>query len=66
MDIVVFDPKKKKKDFLDPAGKRKAGRVSLIKGKDGTIYAKLSTPGFLASNRRREGSFQFSVRHPFP
>jgi hypothetical protein len=43
IDIVVFDPKEKKKTSLIPPGERTAGRVSLVKGKDGTIYAKRST-----------------------
>jgi len=43
MDIVVFDPEKKTKTSLIPRGSRKAGRVSLVKGKDGKIYFKLST-----------------------
>ncbi|OGP88187.1 MAG: hypothetical protein A2156_03770 [Deltaproteobacteria bacterium RBG_16_48_10] len=41
MDIVVFDPKEKKKSSLIPLEERKAGRLSLIKGKDGKVYAKL-------------------------
>jgi hypothetical protein len=42
MDIVVFDPKSQTKTSLIPSEARKAGRVSLIKGKDGEIYARLS------------------------
>jgi hypothetical protein len=43
MDIIVFDPEKKTKTSLIPPESRKPGRMSLIKGKDGKIYAKLST-----------------------
>lgn len=43
MDIVVFDPEEQTKTSLIPFGERKPGHVSLIKGKDGKIYAKLST-----------------------
>ena len=43
MDIVVFDPEKKAKTSLIPSEHRKPGRVSLVKGKDGKIYAQLST-----------------------
>lgn len=42
-DIVAFDPKDKKKNSLIPAGERKAGRVNIVKGRDGKIYTKLST-----------------------
>jgi len=42
MDIVVFDPKQKTKISLIPSEDRKPGRVSLIKGKDGKIYAGIS------------------------
>jgi len=42
IDIVVFDPKTKSKISLIPPEGRKPGRVNLIKGKDGKIYAKLS------------------------
>jgi hypothetical protein len=44
MDIVVFDPKTKSKISLIPPEVRKPGRVSLIKGSDGKIYARISTP----------------------
>ena len=43
MDVVVFDPEKKTKASLIPRESRKPGRMSLIKGKDGKIYAKFST-----------------------
>ena len=43
MDIVVFDPKEKKRHSLIPLAERNAGRISLIKGRDGKIYVKLST-----------------------
>jgi hypothetical protein len=46
IDIVVFDPKEKKKKSLIPPGERTAGRVSLVKGKDGTIYAKRSAQDY--------------------
>jgi len=42
MDIVVFDPKQKTKVSLIPSEGRKPGRVSLVKGKDGKIYAGIS------------------------
>ena len=42
MDIVVFDPKKRVKASLIPPERRKPGRINLVKGKDGKIYAKLS------------------------
>ena len=41
IDIVVFDPKKRKKTSILPPEERKAGRISLIKGRDGKVYAKL-------------------------
>jgi hypothetical protein len=43
MDIVVFDPKQKKRHSLIAPAERKAGRISLVKGKDRKIYVKLST-----------------------
>ena len=43
MDIVVFDPEKKTKTPLLPEKRRESGRVTLVKGKDGRIYSKLST-----------------------
>ena len=43
MDIVVFDPEKKTKTSLVPEKSREPGRVTLVKGKDGRIYSKLST-----------------------
>lgn len=43
MDIVVFDPEKKTKTSLIPLEERRPGRVSLVKGNDGKIYARLST-----------------------
>jgi hypothetical protein len=42
MDIVIFDPKSQTKISLIPFESRKPGRVSLMKGKDGKIYARLS------------------------
>ena len=42
-DIVVFDPKERKKISLIPPEKRKPGRVNLVKGRDGKMYAKIST-----------------------
>jgi outer membrane protein assembly factor BamB len=42
VDIVVFDPKKKTKTSLIPLEDRKPGRISLVKGNDGKIYAGLS------------------------
>jgi streptogramin lyase len=43
MDIIVFDPQKKTKTSLILPENRKPGRVTLVKGKDGRIYSKLST-----------------------
>ena len=43
MDIVVFDPEKKTKTSLVAEKSREPGRVTLVKGKDGKIYSKLST-----------------------
>ena len=45
MDVVVFDPVKGTKTSLLPSEDRKPGRVSLVKGNDGRVYAKLSTKG---------------------
>lgn len=41
-DIVVFDPKNKTKTSLLSPGDRKPGRIRLIKGMDGKIYAKIT------------------------
>lgn len=43
MDIVVFDPVKRVKASLIPSERRKPGRINLAKGKDGKVYARLST-----------------------
>ena len=43
-DIVVFDPKKKTKISLIPGDVREPGRVNLVKGNNGKIYANFSTP----------------------
>jgi len=43
MDILVFDPEKQTKTSLIPLENRKPGRINLVKGKDGKIYAWLST-----------------------
>jgi hypothetical protein len=43
MDIVVFDPEKKVKTSLIPPGRRKPGRIHLVRGKDGKVYARLPT-----------------------
>jgi hypothetical protein len=43
MDIVVFDPEKRTRTSLISPESRKPGRVTLVKGKDGRIYSKLST-----------------------
>ena len=40
-DIVVFDPKERRKTSLIRSEDRKAGRISLIRGRDGKIYSKL-------------------------
>jgi outer membrane protein assembly factor BamB len=42
VDIVIFDPKSQTKKSLIPLEDRKPGRVSLVKGNDGKIYARLS------------------------
>ncbi|NWF92526.1 MAG: hypothetical protein HXY46_06385 [Syntrophaceae bacterium] len=44
-DIVLFDPEKKTRTSLLSPEDRKSGRVSLVKGKDGKIYAQLLPPG---------------------
>jgi len=41
IDVVIFDPKKNTKTSLIPSRDRKPGRISLLKGKDGKIYAEL-------------------------
>jgi hypothetical protein len=43
IDIVVFDPEKKTRTSLILPESRKPGRVTLVKGKDGRMYSKLST-----------------------
>ena len=43
IDIVVFDPVRQTKVSLILPEERKPGRVNVFKGKDGKIYAKLST-----------------------
>ncbi len=43
MDIVVFNPEIQTKTSLIPSEDRKPGRVSLVEGKDGKVYAKIST-----------------------
>jgi hypothetical protein len=55
MDIVVFDSEKKTKTSLISPEDRKPGRVTLVKGKDGRIYSKLSTSDrwFLVEEGRR-------------
>ena len=55
MDIVVFDPEKKAKTSLIPLEHRKPGRMSLVKGKDGKVYARIPTTGqwFLIEEGRR-------------
>jgi len=42
MNIVVFDSEKKTRTSLIPPESRKPGRVTLVKGKDGRIYSKLT------------------------
>lgn len=42
MDIVVFDPDRETKTSLIPLEERRPGRVTLLKGKDGKVYAKLA------------------------
>jgi streptogramin lyase len=42
-DIVVFNPEIQTKTSLIPSESRKPGQVSLVIGKDGKIYTKLST-----------------------
>jgi outer membrane protein assembly factor BamB len=55
MDIVVFNPEKKAKTSLIPLEHRKPGRMSLVKGKDGKVYARIPTTGqwFLIEEGRR-------------
>ena len=55
MDIVVFDPEKKAKTSLVPLGHRKPGRMSLVKGKDGKVYARIPITGqwFLIEEGKR-------------
>ncbi len=55
MDIVVFDPEKKAKTSLIPLEHRKPGRMSLVKGKDGKVYARIPTTGqwFLIEEGRK-------------
>lgn len=43
MNIVVFDPKGKKKTSLMTSEERKPGRIRMVRGRDGKIYAKLPT-----------------------
>jgi hypothetical protein len=43
IDLVVFDPEKGLKTSLLRSEDRRPGRLKLIKGKDGKIYASLST-----------------------
>ena len=43
IDIVVFDPKNKTRTSLILNENRKPGRVTLVKGKDGRVYCKLSS-----------------------
>jgi WD40 repeat protein len=43
-DVVLFDPEKQTKTSLIPLEDRKPGRVNLVKGRDGNIYASLSPP----------------------
>jgi hypothetical protein len=45
MDIVVFDPEKKAKTSLIPLEHRKPGHMSLVKGKDGKVYARIPITG---------------------
>jgi hypothetical protein len=55
MDIVVFDPEKKAKTSLIPLEHRKPGRMSLVKGKDGKVYARIPIAGqwFLIEEGKR-------------
>jgi streptogramin lyase len=53
-DIVVFDPKNKTKTSLLPPESRKPGRITLAKGRDGKIYAKL--PGQDSWSRIEDGT----------
>ncbi len=62
IDIVVFDPEKKTKTSLIPSESRKPGRVTLVKGKDGRVYAKFSTSDgwFLIEEGKRLAETPFS------
>jgi len=55
MDIVVFDPEKKAKTSLIPLEQRKPGRMSLVKGKNGRVYARIpiAGPWFLIEGGKR-------------
>jgi len=55
MDIVVFNPEKKAKTSLIPLEHRKPGRMSLVKGKDGKVYARIPITGqwFLIEEGKR-------------
>jgi len=55
MDIVVFDPEKKTRTSLILGERRKPGRVTLVRGKDGRIYSKLpiSDQWFLVEEGKR-------------
>ncbi len=66
-DVVIFDPKTRAKISLIPSESRKPGRVHLIKGRDGKIYAKLSAKEQWFRIDEGEKLFQASESDiPFP
>jgi outer membrane protein assembly factor BamB len=61
VDIVVFDPKSQTKKSLIPSEDRKPGRVSLVKGNDGKIYARLSSSDQWYRIEEREKLIRVSI-----
>jgi len=66
MDIVVFDPAKETLTSLIPARDRKPGRVNLVKGTDGKVYARVlaSNQWFRIEDKKLVQIFESDV--PFP
>src|SRR4030043_1358431 len=54
MDVVVFNPEIQTKTSLIPSEDRNPGRVGLVKGKDGKVYANISTSERWFPNERGE------------
>lgn len=66
-DIVLFDPKTKAKTSLLPLEDRKPGRVSLVRGKDGRVYAQLLPSNQWYRIEGGEGLVEISKTEiPFP